>query len=360
MESVKQTGFLYKEKPTDYMTGASPLVWPIVLPEGDWRSWKPSDEKQSAFTFDTMCCTTFSRLNTIETWINYFIAKGMLSADQLKQLTDLGFMENGKFNASDRFTAIMSGTTPQGNYFQNVSDSCNNDGLLPEKDLPFGGNNQAEYLNKNLITPEMKIKAKKILEIFEFPYEFTTVDGDNLNASLKQTPLQVAIPAPQASHAVELIKMDFIFDTYTPFLRARNDTIAYAIKAGVVIKKLATTYKYFTMAEKTDATGKHSFGELDEKFRSLLDKMRGECGFAWKITSGYRTQAENDAMSNSVSDSAHVSRLAVDVYCIDSAKRDTIVNVAKANGIKRIGIGQNFVHLDVDKTKPQGVMWHYY
>jgi len=359
MEPVKQTGFLYKEKPTDFITGASPLEWKEIVSSGDWTAWKPSDEKQASIFFDTMSCTTFSRLNTIETWINYFIANSMLSADQLKQLNDLGFIENGKFNASDRFTAIMSGTTPQGNYFQNVCDSVRTHGLLPEKDLPFGGSNWAEYHNKNVITQAMKDKALKILDIFEFPYEFTSVDADNLNKALKQTPLQVAIPE-QASHAVQLIKMDYIYDTYPPFLYPRNVVIPYALKAGVLIKKLATTYKYFTMEEKTDSTGKHSFSELDPTMRSLCDKMRGECGFPWKITSGYRTKSENDSIVNSVSDSSHVTGLAVDVYCVDSAKRDKIVDVAKANGIKRIGIGQNFVHLDIDKSKPQGVLWHYY
>lgn len=359
MEPVKQTGFLYKEKPTDFLTGASPLVWKDVLPNGDWRPYKPSDEKQSNIYFDTMSCTTFARMNTIETWVNFLIANDKFTIAQLEKMNQLGFIENGKFNASDRFTAIMSGTTPQGNYFQNVSDSCNKHGLLPEKDLPFGGTNWAEYHDPKVITQAMKDKALLILEILSFPYEFTPNNGDNLNAALKQTPLEVAIPE-QAVHAVELIKMDYIYDTYPPFLYPRNAFVAYAIKAGVSIKAPVSTYTYFKMDEKTDASGKHTFSELDPALRSLADKMRGECGFAWKITSGYRTQAENDATPNSASDSAHVSRLAIDVLCVDSTKRDKIVEVAKANGIKRIGIGQNFVHLDIDKTKPQKVLWHYY
>jgi hypothetical protein len=128
----------------------------------------------------------------------------------------------------------------------------------------------------------------------------------------------------------------------------------------VVPPLVVTKYKYFSMSEFTDNSGRHTFSELDATFRTLLDKMRSECGFPFKITSGYRTDAENRILADAVPDSSHTSRLAVDIYCIDSAKRDKIINVAKANGIRRIGIGANFVHIDIDSTKPQDVLWTYY
>jgi len=138
------------------------------------------------------------------------------------------------------------------------------------------------------------------------------------------------------------------------------DCMAFPDLPNEILEDAKKKYKFFSMDEKTDATGKHTFSELTPEFRTLCDTMRGQCGFAWKILSGYRTQKENDALNDSVSDSAHVSRLAVDVLCTDSSKRDKIVTVAKANGIRRIGIGKNFVHLDIDSSKPQNVMWHYY
>jgi len=112
-------------------------------------------------------------------------------------------------------------------------------------------------------------------------------------------------------------------------------------------------YKYFSPAEVAK-------WKLKPELWQLLDTIRGECGFPFNINSGLRTKAENDALANSVSDSAHLSGLAVDIACTDSSKRDKIVTVAKANGVKRIGIGKTFVHLDVDTSKVQSVMWHYY
>lgn len=366
MDPIPQSGFLFKLEPTDFILGASPLQWDIVMPSGDWRNYVPSDEKQYNLTFDTMSCTTFSALNVIEHWVNYYIKNDKLSITQLEKLNQWGFIEDGKFNCSDRFTAIMSGTTPVGNYFQNVLNSIRETsggaGLLPEKDFAFSGKTWAEYHDKTKITQAMLDKAKKIWEIFEFAYEWVPVTStqEELAMALKQSPVQVAVNRETPTHAIMLPKMDWEFESYKPYLRPRNRTIAYAMKIKVQIKNPVQIYKYFKMEEKTDLEGKHTFSELDPSMRSLADRMRGECGFAWRITSGYRTKEENESTVGSVSDSAHVSKLAIDVYCVDSTKRDKIINVAKANGVKRIGIGKNFVHLDIDKSKPQEVMWHYY
>lgn len=384
---MQQSGFLYEIRPKDYILGStSPLKGEELNPDGDWRQWAPTGEKQYDFKFDTMSCTTFSGTSKLETLFNFFLEKKKLSGTQEKWLKDEGYIVDGKFNFSDRFSATINGTMPNGNYFQNVWDSFRKDGLIPEKDHPFGGKNQAEYLDQTKITPAMRAKAKKFLEMivendggYKINYEWVPVTntGVELNDAFKQAPIQVAVTKEAPQHAILLLKMDWEFESYTPFLRPRTRTVAYALKAIVKIKAEAPvappqaptvpkppvspiTYKHFTMAEKTNAQGTHTFGELEQNFRALLDKMRGECGFPWVLQSGYRTQQENDTLTDSVSDSAHVSRLAADIACTDNAKRDKIVNVAKANGVKRIGIGKTFVHLDVDPSKPQNVMWHYY
>lgn len=118
------------------------------------------------------------------------------------------------------------------------------------------------------------------------------------------------------------------------------------------------TYKYFKLTEST-GTGGHTFAELNPELRQLLDKMRDECGFPFVINSGYRTVAQNASLSDAVGDSAHLSGLAVDIACNDSFKRDKLLNVAKANGIVRRGIAKTFIHIDISKTLPQGVIWLY-
>ncbi len=351
---MQQSGFLYKENPRDYRTGSSPINWDVILSTGDWRPYVPSEEKQFNYSFDTMSCTTFSALNVIEHWVNYFIKEKKLSTTQLATLADLGFIENGKFNASDRFTAIMSDTMPNGNYFQNVMDSVRKDGLLAEKYFPFQGNSWAEYHDKTKISEAMKIKAKKILEVFDFAYEWVPVNsyGTDLADALKQSPVQVAVTKENPSHAIMLPHMEWEFETYEPYLRKRNRTIAYAMKIQVKLKTPPLEYKYFSKEEVAKWKLKHELW-------TLLDKIREECGFPIRITSGLRTQAENDALKDSVSDSAHLSGLACDILCLYSDKRFKLQQVAQKYGVNRIGVGKTFIHLDIDPTKPKDVMWTY-
>jgi len=249
---IKQTGFLFKLKPTDYIVGASPLVTPDLIPDGDWREYAPVGELQAnMFVFDTLSCATFSALNTIETWVNYHIAKKNITDQQIQTLKDLGFFIDGQFNASDRFTAIMSGTTKQGNYPQNVWDSIRRDGLLPEKDLPFDPSFKKweEYHDKTKITEEMKTKAKKVLDILEFAYEWITLDVDTtglIKEALKKAPLQAAIPVP-ATHAIELIANDFYYDSYDPFIKPLKKKINFSLKPIVTIKKATSVSTYTTV-----------------------------------------------------------------------------------------------------------------
>ena len=112
-------------------------------------------------------------------------------------------------------------------------------------------------------------------------------------------------------------------------------------------------YKYFTPTEVVK-------WKLKPELWTLLDVLRGECGFPFIINSGLRTKKENDALQGSVSDSAHLSGLAVDLHCIYSDRRFKMVTTALKYGVNRIGIGKTFVHLDIDPTKPKNVMWTYY
>lgn len=111
-------------------------------------------------------------------------------------------------------------------------------------------------------------------------------------------------------------------------------------------------YKYFSPAEVAK-------WKLKPELFTLLDDLRGKCGFPFIINSGLRTKAENDALQGSVSESSHLSGLAVDLSITDSLKRFKLVQNALLSGITRIGVGKTFIHLDIDKTKPQNVMWEY-
>jgi hypothetical protein len=284
--------------------------------------------------------------------MNWHLAMDHFTVLQLETIRSLGFYADGKFNCSDRFTAITSGTMPNGNYFQNVGDAVRNTGLLPEALLPFGGNNQSQYLNKNLITPEMYTTAKKILDILDISYEWTDVDDNKL----KQCPIWCAIPE-QATHAIMKIAPGMQFDSYEPYIKP-IPVQKYAMKVIVKVKPESKTWKYFKSTEKTGSLG-HTIADLKPELVDLMDKMRGECGFFWVISSGYRTVKENALIDDSASNSAHTTREAVDIVCTDSRKRQILLDVVRKNGINRIGLGKSFIHIDISKTLTQNVTWNY-
>lgn len=358
---IKQTGFLFKLDPTDFILGASPLDKPDVLNSGDWTPYLPAGEKQYKYaTFDTMSCTSFSFINAFEIWVKYLVEKNLFYEGQKETLNSLGYFSTGEFNASDRALAIMSGTMPNGNYFQNVVNAAKKSGLVPEAMLLFGGNNQKEYLDPKLITEQMLEAGKKFLEIFEISYQWAVLNQDqikNIPACLKKGPLWVAIPAV-GSHAVAGHKQGYYFDSYEPYVK-EIDGIAYVMQVFVSLKKPVKNWKWFKPEEYTNESKTHTISELKPEFVDLMDKMRGECGFPWKIVSGYRTPEENAKLPDAADKSAHTTKEAVDIYCVDSRKRQILLDVVRKNGINRIGIDDTFIHVDVSKTLPQNVTWVY-
>jgi uncharacterized protein YcbK (DUF882 family) len=95
---------------------------------------------------------------------------------------------------------------------------------------------------------------------------------------------------------------------------------------------------------------------INEVFVEDLDQLRYECGFPFTITSGYRSP-RHSAEANKARPGTHTQGIAADIYCIDSAKRRTIVEKAIELGFGGIGIAHNFVHVDTRITTQY--MWIY-
>ena len=107
------------------------------------------------------------------------------------------------------------------------------------------------------------------------------------------------------------------------------------------------SYKYFSDEEVKG---------LDSELVSKLDTARGVAGVPFVITSGLRSCAANTAAMG-VEASAHLSGKAVDLACSESEPRFKMVQALLASGFLRIGVYDLHIHVDVDMTKPQSVMW---
>ena len=93
-----------------------------------------------------------------------------------------------------------------------------------------------------------------------------------------------------------------------------------------------------------------------------LDELRIMCGFPFVITSGCRCEEHNRAVGGS-ENSAHTPQndgkcKAADISIDNSTKRHNFLRHAMRR-FNRVGIAKTFIHVDMDKDKPQGVTWLY-
>ncbi|MFA5391896.1 MAG: hypothetical protein WC331_10805 [Candidatus Omnitrophota bacterium] len=262
----KNTGVLIREPSvTDWIAGeATGLVVEDRMPKEGWGPYLGTGEKQHSVYMDSMACLTFSGVRLTAIQINYMIRAGLLEARIVSALNALGFLdEKGEFNASDRFTAKMSGTTRQGNYAVNVPDSIRHHGLLPEKDWPYPREQRTPAFDWDdyyaEIPEELKTKALEILKLFDFNWEWLSVNRQITIAQAKEwikaAPFQILSPvcAPwdgsiipacgrNVSHATVIYGATDVFedfDTYDPFKKrlAADYPIPYALRIYVQPKK---------------------------------------------------------------------------------------------------------------------------
>ncbi len=99
--------------------------------------------------------------------------------------------------------------------------------------------------------------------------------------------------------------------------------------------------------------------EMNKGFLSMLDTARDIAGITFNINSGFRCPKHNKEVGGSPT-SSHLKGLAVDIKADTSRKRYLVVKALIQAGFNRIGIGENFVHVDLDLDKTDNLMWTYY
>jgi len=97
---------------------------------------------------------------------------------------------------------------------------------------------------------------------------------------------------------------------------------------------------------------------VDPRLITLLERARSIWGRPITIASGYRCPAHNAAVGGKPT-SAHLTGEAADIVCTFSQDRFDLLRTFIALGVVRIGIGKNFLHVDVSTTLPQRVVWLY-
>lgn len=88
-----------------------------------------------------------------------------------------------------------------------------------------------------------------------------------------------------------------------------------------------------------------------------LQTARNLCHRPMKINSGVRCREYNASLSGSNPNSAHLYGLAADIACVSSQTRYALLNALYIAGFHRIEICEDYIHVDIDNTKPQNVCW---
>ncbi len=94
------------------------------------------------------------------------------------------------------------------------------------------------------------------------------------------------------------------------------------------------------------------------RFISKLQRARLFANAPFVITSGYRCPKHNAAVGGKMN-SSHLKGLAADIRVQSSGNRFTVIEGLIKAGFERIGIGREFVHVDMDGSKPQRLIWVY-
>jgi len=94
------------------------------------------------------------------------------------------------------------------------------------------------------------------------------------------------------------------------------------------------------------------------RFIDKLDRSREIAKVRFKINSGYRCAIHNKKIGGSDT-SSHLTGLAVDIKAEDYKTRFKILQSLIYVGFNRIGIRKDFIHVDDDPDKTQGVLWLY-
>jgi len=228
---------------TDFIAGIKGgIVFEKRVPSGDWTPWLPAGEpqyqsEQTAQYFhglDTMACVPFSALNAIEIQINGFLKNNALPAPTVARLQALGFLdENGLFNASDRFTAKISGTTPAGNTLTAVADAIRHNGLVPEKLWPWDIKQTFDWNSYYAEIPDaVKAAGLEFLKLFDVAYEWVSNNPADIDQQLPHAPIQITTavcpgwgtvnPVPACGGSQQHATVYYapgmkIYDSYAPY-----------------------------------------------------------------------------------------------------------------------------------------------
>lgn len=102
-----------------------------------------------------------------------------------------------------------------------------------------------------------------------------------------------------------------------------------------------------------------SYEQLKPEVLAALELMRDALRFDLVVTSAFRS-VEHEKEHGRDGTSSHCKGLAVDLAVSSGYERLMLLCAGLSAGFFRVGVGKNFIHFDMDKSKPNPTCWTYY
>lgn len=120
---------------TEWVFGALSQPGVVSIPLNEREAYLPIGELQFDSFVDFNDCASRSPVNHLEALFTYHYTHAMKPANK-KWMEDEGYVVDSKVTFSDRFIAVLSGTTKQGNSLKAPVQAIHSFGLIPKSLLP--------------------------------------------------------------------------------------------------------------------------------------------------------------------------------------------------------------------------------
>ena len=243
-EEVRDYGLVVKPAEPDHWKmgqGKARAVFGAgeLKPDGDWSKYDPKRELQRRNGLETSNCTNFGTGNALLALAKF-----------------LGFKDFVQ-NSSERYTGVMTGTTPDGNDPHQVIETIRTiSGLIEEDNLPWKDEDTwSEYYSPNPMDQERKNLGESLLRKFVIGQEWVFPPFNGLTPAQKKERLQEALKRGTVCVSVRAWKKeDGIYvkkvgeaDTHWLWLM-EYDSKGYPIvrdQYDPFVKKLSPEYDFF-------------------------------------------------------------------------------------------------------------------
>jgi len=175
---------------TDWIFGTSSPPCIALIPEEERLKYLPIGEVQRGRD-DFMDCATRGPINIAEAKFTFLYRLNLLTAEEKEWFDRWGYVvwRGGLpwIEFSDRYIAILSGTTKFGNSMKAPIDAIHSYGLIPKSMLPASPDmTLAEYLDRTKVTRAMEELGKHFQSRFTIYYDkvidFDTTGDMEVNA----------------------------------------------------------------------------------------------------------------------------------------------------------------------------------